>query len=187
MLDWFFNFFDRIAQSMIWKSIFTHLNWVDGFAVLFVIAGIVYGLRNGFMGELAEILEICIVITLTHEFYVKLDYLLRRLFTRLPEDPIAAVSFILTGSAAWFVVGFVAARLKKLVHTKMTPLLHMSGGAVLGAVHLLLIFSFISQAVILMPIGLLRRGYEPENSTFGRVIARLSPRVHHVVTQGSLR
>lgn len=186
MLDWFFNFFDQIAQNMVWQSIFAHFNWVDGFAMLFMILGIAYGLQKGLMSEIAEIFEICVVITLTHEFYVKLDYFLRVHFRKLPEEPIAAVSFILTGSIVWLIIGIAASQLKKLVHTQMAPLLRLSGGVFLGVIHLLLIYSFISQAVLLMPMAKLKTAYDVGNSTLGPAIARLSPKVHRIVTQRSL-
>ena len=187
MLDWFFSFFDRIAQSFIWKTFLAHFHWVDWFAVMFVIAGILYGLRNGLMSELAEILEILIVIVLTHEYYVRLNFLLRQLFSKLSEAPLPAVSFILTGGLIWFVVAFAASRLRKLVHTQTLPLLRISGGAVLGAVHALLIFSFMSQAVLLMPITSLKKAYESGGSQFGAAIASLSPKVHQIITERSFK
>ena len=187
MLDWLFNLFDRIAENVFWKTVVHNFHWVDWLVVIFAIVGILYGLRKGLMSELGGILEICIVIALTHEYYVNLQFYFRRLFSKLPEEPLPAVSFILAGSGIWFVVGFVASRLRKVVHTQMAPLLRLSGGAVLGVIHMLLICSFISQVILLMPIPSLKKSYEPGSSTFGAGIARMAPAVHHLITERSFQ
>lgn len=67
-MDLLFQWFDKVAHSFVIQLLMDHSAWVDWFALLFVIIGIAYGIQNGFMSELAEILQIIAVIFLTFFF-----------------------------------------------------------------------------------------------------------------------
>ena len=55
MFDWFFNFVDQAAQNFVIRLILDHAQWVDWFAALFIVLGILYGIQQGMMSEIAEI------------------------------------------------------------------------------------------------------------------------------------
>jgi len=183
MIDWIFSWFDQLAESLVWNAILSQLKWVDWFAGLFLVLGIIYGIKNGFMAEIAEIMELTVVIFFVFEYDDWLAVLLKNHVKWLPGDSVPVTSFILLAAAVWLTVGLTVRYLKKLVHAEVVKSIKMIGGAVLGGFHLLLIFSFISQAIILLPSAKLRKVYEQGVSYSGYMIAQLAPTVHKVLAE----
>lgn len=181
MFDWIFNWFDQLAQSIVWKSFLGHFQWIDWLALFFVIGGVIYGIRKGLMGEVAEIVELTIVICLVHGNYEKLIFFLDKNFGQLPSESLPVISFIVTATLVWFVVAYIASRLKSLVHTETSTFLRMLGGALFGAVHFILLLSFLLQALYLMPLRATKKIFELGGSLSGYYLARVTPSLYHFI------
>lgn len=183
MLDWIFSFFDKIAQNVAIRMIVEHFQWVDWFAALFIILGIVYGMQNGFICEIAEIVQIMAVIFLTLEFYERLKIVIQTLLTAIPDQMVSGVAYGLTGIAIWAALAVLYKYLAKIFHTDVPKPLRVGGGAVLGGVHLLIIFSFFCQAVILLPYQHAKKPLTGGTSYTGRYVAELAPRIHRMIAE----
>lgn len=182
MFDWFFSFMDQVAQNFVVRMILDHAQWVDWFALLFLVLGVLYGIQQGLMSEIAEILQIMVVIFLTFLSYKKLQKFLTPVFEELRFSVrfYEGISYILAGMVIWIAAGLLFKVLSKNFHTKAAKPLHYLGGAVLGAFHLIIIFSFICQAIMLLPYRKAQTAFAKEASFTGAYVIDLAPRINQM-------
>lgn len=182
MFDWFFNFLDQAAQNFVVRMILDHAQWVDWFALLFLVLGILYGIQQGLMAEIAEIIQIMFVIFLTFLSYETVEKFLAPYYAQmqLPVRFNDGISYILTGMVIWIAAGLLYKLLRKYFHTKAAKPLHYFGGAVLGACHLMIIFSFICQSVMLLPYRKAQMAFGKEASFTGSYVIDLAPRINQM-------
>lgn len=183
MIDWFFQWFDKLAQSAVMHYVAEHFQWVDWFAALFFILGVIYGIQNGLLSEVAEIAQIMAVIYLTIEFDGKIEYLIRTHLQFVPQDSVKATAYIVTGGSLWAAAGLLFQFLRRFFHAQLSAPLKNFGGGLLGGFHLLIIFSFLCQAVILLPYRPVKKAFEAGESYSGVTIAALAPRIHGMIAQ----
>ena len=180
MLDRFFQWFDRLTQNAALKSFMSTFYWIDYVAFLFAVAGLIYGMKAGMMAELGEILQLSIVIFLTLAYFRKVVFFLANYFPSLPHVSVAPVSFILTAVAVWFVASFIFGLLKKVMHANVSAPVRILGGALLGIFHLLLILSFMCQALLLMPTKHTKKMFEQGTSYTGYYLSNMAPQIYKI-------
>lgn len=183
MMDWFFQWFDKLAQSAVMHYIADHFQWVDWFAGLFFVLGVIYGLRNGLLAEVAEIAQIMAVIYLTFEWDGKVEYLIRTYVKSTPADTADAAAYIVTGGLLWAAFGLLFKFLRRYFHAQLAAPLKNGGGALLGGFHLLIILSFLCQAILLMPYSAPKKAFQAGESYTGLTVAGLAPRIHGMIAQ----
>ena len=183
MLEGPLDFFRKIYEGIMWRTLLAQFDWVDWFTVGFVILGIAYGSRKGFMREIVEITELLLVIFLAYTykeiFFSFLKTILPSFTNRILEPVVLSVSLTLF----WFLVAFLDGHLQKVIHAKTLPGLKVTGGAFLGILHFLLIWSLISQILIVMPYLKFSKMYEKGNSVSGQSIKEFIPFIYDVLTQ----
>lgn len=177
-MEWLHSFWAKISQAIFWQNVINHIHWLDWITAAFVIFGVMYGVKKGFFREVVEILEMIIIIFLTHLYYPILLSFLTSYIPKMTPHSLAPAAFILTGLAAWFVVSFFDRPLQKWVHSKLPNFLRISGGVVGGIFHFLILWSFISQAILLMPIKTFPRLYESGHSVTGPFTKELVPAIY---------
>jgi hypothetical protein len=184
-MDWFKDFFSKIFEGMFWSSLLSRIDWVDWFTIGFLLLGIVYGSRKGLMRILVETLELILIVYLVFAYkgillgFVK--FLLPKLSDRMLEPPV----LILSAMVFWFVVAFIDKYLQKMVSAKTEPVLKMAGGAVFGALQFLIIWSFISHVLIIMPVFSMGRAYETGSSLTGSQVKGIAPFIHGMLSDPS--
>ncbi|HTL47273.1 MAG TPA: CvpA family protein [Verrucomicrobiae bacterium] len=183
MLESVFQFFDKITQNVALKVVLDHVQWVDWFAALFIILGIIYGLQNGFIAEIAEIAQIMIVIFVVLGHYDKLaDFVLHHSQGVFPPEYVPGVCFIVAILMVWVPLAFLYKYLSKFFHTQMPAPVKLAGGALLGGVHLLMIFSLFCQAILLLPFPHLKKPLTPAGTSYsGKYVAELAPKIHDMI------
>lgn len=186
-MDFLFLWFDKVAHSFVIQLLMDHSAWVDWFALLFVIIGIAYGIQNGFMSELSEILQIIVVIFLTFFFYdATLAFMLKwKKYIPISTDLIEAFTYVAIGISLWILLAFLYKFLRKFFHMKVAKELRVIGGAVLGSAHLFIIFSFICQALILMPFAEIKKPFEAGQSFTGVYLKELAPKIYESILNPS--
>lgn len=181
MLERIWQWFDQIIQNAIWHSVLSHFYWIDWLSMIFVTVGVIYGLRNGFMGEMAEILELFIINYFVFEYYERVGAFISVHLRQIPRNSLDATSFILTAAAAWAVMMLIVRVLKKLIHSEVSKPLRYLGGMVLGALHLFFLLSFLSQAMIRMPFYSIKKAFSEGSSYSGYYLAYLAPRLYQLI------
>ncbi|MBI3312954.1 MAG: CvpA family protein [Candidatus Omnitrophica bacterium] len=182
MFDKIFGWFESFVQGFALQSILQHFQWVDWLTVGFALLGIVMGIRNGMMGELGGIIEISIVNFFVFEYR---DWLKRFIMANVREIPVnvaEAVSFLVLAAAIWFVVSAIFGFLGKLFHAEVAPSLRMIGGAVLGVIRFLIVFSFFSQFILLLPFDKIKVSYYKGQSYTGEGISKIAPKLHEAIS-----
>lgn len=176
-MEWWNDFTQRIITGAFLNS----AAWVDGFALLFIFLGIIYGTQNGLLSEIAEILQIMIVIFIVFQFYGGVELFIRNHLKFIPRDSAAAAGYVTMLIAVWLAAAFIYKFLKRLFHTQLARPLHVIGGALLGGVHLLIIFSFLVQTVNLMPISDPKKALQKGGSISGHYVAAIAPAIHTMI------
>jgi len=182
-MEWLFSWFDQVVRLLVMYSLWEKFEWVDGFALIFLVLGILYGLQNGLFRELAEILQILIVIYLVLEYWDKVKRLLLEYVKFLPEEAVNPAAFILTAVAVWVLAAVILRFFDRFFHAKTSRSMRLLGGGILGGIHLLIIFSFISQGIMKMPFKRTVKVYEAGNSYTGYYLANLAPKIHQMFAQ----
>ena len=177
------EFLSRIFEGFFWKTLLSQVNWVDWFTLGFIILGVVYGSRKGFMREIVEILELFLVIFLSYDYKGFLFSFLRSLFpkmtSRMLEPTVLMLSFIFFA----LLIAFIDRYLQKIAHAQTAAPLKIIGGGLLGAMQFMLVWSLISQVLILAPYIHVAKAYEKENSVSGKNIETMAPAVYQALTQ----
>lgn len=173
-MDWLTNWFHKLAQSFIWKSILSKITWVDWGTGFFVIAGIILGLKKGLLRMAALLLELLLVIFVTLTYFKHLAGLMVVLVPALPESWAAPVAYVTTGAGVWFLVALIDEAVGKWFHTQWKGPLKQIGGAVLGFIYGLMLWSLISQIFIIGPVPRLKKPYETGNSQTGAVVRQMA-------------
>ena len=176
-MDGFFGWADRWLQSVVWRSMLAHFQWVDWSAVIFFSLGLLYGARRGLMREIVEVLEMVFILYCVIEFFTVPETLLNTYLVFIPNTLTRPIAFLLTIILVWLAVALIDRLFQKLIRTQSPAFLRIVGGACLGAVHFLIILSLISQVALLLPWDSVVKSYRPENSFTGHYLARLAPRI----------
>ncbi len=177
-MEWFFSIFDKIAASYIWKTLFSHFGWVDWFTAGMIIIGLVYGSQNGMMREVVEIMETIVLVFIVLHYYPELVKMMQLHFNKLPPAATAVFVYILISAAVWTVIYFIDKHFRKLVKAEAPKLIKVGGGALLGMTHTVILWSFLSQMIVMTPARPVRRAYEKGNSVTGHAVLTLAPRIH---------
>lgn len=183
MFEWFFKWWDTFLQSALWQAFLSHFSWVDWIAFLALFLGVIYGLKNGFLAEVSEIFEICVVIAAVGFSFPRFQLFLAQHVKSIPAETLPSVAYITAAIGLWFAIGLTFRVLRKFFHTETAAPIRLIGGGILGGIHLLIIFSFFSQAILLMPARELKLGYDKSNSFTGSAMARLAPTIQNVLLE----
>ena len=175
-MDWFFQPLEHLMKTVIWKNILSHFQWGDWLTLGFAIAGFFYGLRKGFMRMMAEGLEILLTIYGVFRYYKKIAYFIQT-HTSLSGNISQAAGFIILSVLIWGLLMTVDSYLSKKFHTKVAGPVKYLGGALLGTAFILLIWSFVSQVIMMIPQENIRQYYYGGSYT-GRRVAVIAPSVY---------
>ena len=180
-----FQLLDKIFASPIWVNTLSRLSWLDWFAAVLLVIGFLYGMKRGFIREIIEILETCVLIIVVFHFKTDVTAFLQ-LRAGIPAEFASPVAFLALAIPTWWIIHWIDYRLSKLMHSKLTPLIKVVGGMVLGIVHVSLLLSFVSQVIILIPVQSLRRVFSEGASIAGPMLTNLAPSVYEAVSKPSV-
>jgi uncharacterized membrane protein required for colicin V production len=175
------EWWNRIIQSVVWRSFFSELVWIDWVALVFLTVGLIYGLKKGFWKALADNIRMILVIVLTLEFDDYVNEFSGKYLSFIPSTAVPVIGFILTTFAAWLIVSFVIRIFRKMVSSAASSAIRTLGGTVFGPLYLFLMLSFLSQLVLLVPGEKLKQVYQPNGSKVGVYLAQTAPKIHERV------
>lgn len=172
----------KIFDMVFWQTVLSHFQWVDWVTTAFLVMGLIYGMRKGLMRELVEILELVLILAVTLACQKPVTAFFKVYLPSFSEKTIAPAAFMVTALCAWFVVSVIDKYMQKWVHAKISGFLKVAGGGILGALHFFLVWSFVSQAILLMPVRGAQTIYDAGNSTTGVYVKQLAPAVYRAVS-----
>ena len=160
---------------------FSALTWLDYTFLIVIFIGLVIGSRKGFANFFGKSLLLLIPVPLTHEFAEPVA-------KSFPfQAPIAAMlmhalTFVAFAIASLFIIGIMLKVIGKVLQVKFADLFEKIGGSILGCVYFVLLFSFISNFILIFPGDWLHTVYEKE-APVGKFLMKFSPKVHEKINQ----
>ena len=177
-MEWFFDILDKIIQNRIWTIVFSHLQWVDWLTVIFLIIGIIYGVKQGFFRCVAVILETLIVLWVAFTFEKKFAGILGANLTFIKEGSTRPFAYFFLLVFSGIPVMLMDGKLKSTFHTKLAGPIRNIGGIIFGAVFMMLLLSMVSKLFMLIPSTKLHKVYAEGGSKTGPVVLRIAPTVY---------
>lgn len=167
---------ETIGQSWFWKYFFSHFGWVDWILSIFILVGIIMGLKHGLSQELPRLLEIFISLYVTFQYYSFFsDWITRE--TPLPESYARPFMFGLVAVINWVALRLLFEILGKFIHLQIANPFQILGGLMIGAFRYFLIFSLISYTLVLFPPDWVNRAYRVQ-SWSGHVLTQFPQKIH---------
>lgn len=161
--------YSTVSQSWFWQYFFSHFGWVDWILVIFIMIGIVIGLKSGASVELPRLLETALSLYVTFEYYSFFsDWLVRE--TPCPETYARVMTFALLGFLSWFLIRIVFEIIGKFMHLEIASPFKWIFGFFLGGLRYLLFFSLISYLLMLLPIDWIHRSYQVQSWSGQRLV-----------------
>ncbi len=174
--------FAKILDIVFWQTLISHFRWVDWVTVGFIVIGLLYGMRKGLMREIVEILEMILILAVTFACQPMVVSFFKSYLSSVSEKSLAPIAFMVTALCAWFVVSVIDKYAQKWVHAKLAGFVKVAGGGALGVVHFFLIWSFVSQAILLMPIRGAHQIYDAGNSSTGTRVKSFAPAIYQAIS-----
>ncbi|MSR77328.1 MAG: CvpA family protein [Candidatus Omnitrophica bacterium] len=167
MMEWVHGFIGLIN----WKLTFSLFHSFDWFFLAFLVSGIIYGSKRGFLRSAVELAEFLLVIFAVVGNYSWLGFKLTHWIPMFQESVTKPAAYFLILATVWAAVMVIDQNLKQLIQAKTFPPLKIIGGAILGLIFFLLIFALISKGLSMMPQDSVSQLFEERKTYFGKRLA----------------
>ena len=154
----------------------TGFNWYDIVVAVAVLYGLWSGVRTGLSGELLRVLGLALMVAAAVFFYQPVGQWLSRT-ARLAEEPANLVAFVGLAVVTYMIV--LAIRLaihKRLTRKPMAAFLENVGGALAGAVRMVVVMAVLTVTLCLMRSEFWHTQVG-QNSRFGAAVIHQLPAV----------
>lgn len=143
---------------------------------LFILVGIVLGLKNGVTVELPRLGETVISLYVTFEYYsIFAEWLARE--TPWPESYVRAFTFAVVGFLSWLCLRLLFEILGRLIHLQVATPFQWVAGMLFGGIRYFIFFCIISYLLFLFPLDFIHRSYQVQ-SWSGQVLTQIPPRIY---------
>lgn len=180
-MEWFFNIIDAIVRNQVIASLFRGFSWVDWVTILFVLIGLIYGLKQGFFRVVAVALESCFVLWIVFALERKFAAVLTANLAFLKEASVRPFAYLLLLIVVSIGAIVIDEKLRGTFHTKLASPLKYTGGAIMGILLLLLYWSLISKFLMLLPVSRLHKPYSEGGSKSGYYVLAMAPKVYKFI------
>lgn len=164
---WMSGFFQQIN----YKIDFSLFHIFDWFFLFFLLLGMMYGTKRGFLRTTVELFEFFVVIFTVVGNYEWFSLQIVHWFGKFSITLAKPVAYFLILSTVWASVIVIDQNLKNLIQAKTFPPLRAIGGAIVGAVYFFFMFSLISKGLSLIPNESISRLFNVGNTRFGDTLA----------------
>jgi len=172
--QWGQHFSEGLAQL-------AHFHWLDWMVVAFIIGGLFDGVKKGFLRELFLLLETVLGVYVVMEFFPKIAHYLRETFPKQQVNIYDIVAFLLLTIAVFLIIHAIDKIVHKWFRTEIYKPVKLIGGAVLGALHFLVILSLMTQLVLQIPMTQMQRSFQPGRSLFGYQMPGIAATIHEQI------
>ncbi len=172
------SLYQRVLESTVWKSVFSHLQWIDWLAAAAVFAGFFSGLKKGFTKAFLESVTWVSTAVLTLEFYPQAVTFLKQHLGFLPEAMMIFAAFTTLALSCllvfrilfWGPVFFLPAADESLIELLLAVVFNIFNN--------LLFLSLAANAILLSPWGRLKPVFGNGDSYAGYALVQLAVRIH---------
>jgi uncharacterized membrane protein required for colicin V production len=182
-MDQTYEMIERLTRGLIAKHLLASLTWIDWTVIAFLFVGLFYGMKKGLMREIAVVFEMFVITYIVFQYYGPLADFFESHVPALSSIYAGAFVYVVILMALFFICRLLDSLLQKWLKTTLVAPLRVLGGALLGAVHFLILLSLLCQAVLLMPVHSVRKVFTAGNSYFGFQVSKLAPDIHADIQQ----
>lgn len=193
ILEWI----DRLLQDFMWRSLAERFSWVDFMTCAFLVLGIIYGLKKGLFAEILETFMTALALNFSIQYFeapaegvnhhltgfraAHPDTIYSRMIS--PLDPGVVKFAVFLCVSVIFLLAFYwgVFKLRKVIHTTLIAWLRLLGGALLGALHFMILWSWLAFALILLPTDLAHSFHAESGSITGQFIKKLPSRIQKLL------
>lgn len=175
------------AQQIFYSPAFRNLQSLHAFDLIFIaflLIGVLYGMKRGFLRMIIENLEFCAVIFFTMDNYEWLALWITQNFRKasIPESLALGTAFFFLLTWVWAAVLVIDLYFKQWVVAKTQPVLRIAGGAILGSLYFFLIFVMVSKGLYLIPNPEVQHVFWAGHSHYGPDLVNVIPDLYRLVT-----
>ena len=156
-MEWLSQVIEKIIQSQIWHFVSAHFSWLDWITLFFLVGGLFYGARHGLLRTLVKIAETLLVVFLTFLYYKKVAHQLHVILSFIPDNALLAAGFAVVAFPLTFLIQLIDSRAAQWFRTSLAGPVRVIGGALAGLCYGLLLWSFIFQFLLLLPLKALQK------------------------------
>ncbi len=172
------NFWIQITNSVAWKSVFSHLQWIDWLVLFAVVFGFFGGLKKGFTRAFLEALTVAAALVLTLEFYLQAAALLKPALDFLSDEMLGLTSFFAVALGTIFILRFLFWGLLFILPAADSSVVESGLAVFFNIISKLLLLSLAAQAVLIGPWGGLKQVFGNGDSYTGYRLVQLAVRLH---------
>ncbi len=180
LIKWFESFF----KALTFNDKFNGFHVYDMIFLLFLLIGMIYGIRKGFLRAMMEFLQFLVVMFFTLDNY---EWLAQWLMTtshkiKIPESLALTVSYFFVMSVVWAAIIVLDTTFRKWIQSKTQPALRATGGAFFGIAYFFFVFALISTGLSLVPQPDLHQIFILGSSRFGPSLSTAAPELYQIAS-----
>ena len=179
-MEGFWKMIDHLQKSVAVSALhrFSPFDWIVAIALFW---GLVQGSRKGFSDMFGKLLGIFLVSMVTLNFYPTGAVYLNSYLPVLPVKVAEPFVFFLLSVFLWLSVSWCINVFGKMLKVEAQGMLKTLGGMAAGVLRMMLLLSFLSQFLLLLPIASLQELFKPGSTYTGYTISRTVPDLHKLV------
>lgn len=174
---WFHKFLNHPR----WQAMMSRWGFLDAFVLIFLLLGILYGIKKGLLRICVEILQLIFIFWLVYGNYKTVSHLVKHNLPLFPWNSADALSYFFLLAAVWAAVLMIDGSLQKWVRADTWAPLRAAGGAVFGLLHIGLVLSMLVNGLMLLPIKPLREFFGYGDSNAAPFVLRLAPEIYEYI------
>jgi len=167
-----------IVQSDVWKSVFSHLKWIDWMVLFAVFFGFWGGLKKGLPRAFLECLTVAASLVLTMEFYPQAALLLKSILSFLSSEMLNVVGFFAVALGVMGLLRFLFWGLLFFLPAAESSVIEAALAVVFNVGSKLLFLGLAAQAILIGPWGGLKQVFGSGDSYTGHFLVQMTMSFH---------
>ncbi|MBP9866054.1 MAG: CvpA family protein [Candidatus Omnitrophica bacterium] len=167
-----------VTQSEVWKSVFSHLKWIDWMVVFALIYGFFGGLKKGFPRAFLECITVAAALVLTMDFYTQAADLLKPSLDFFSQEMLGVTGFFSVAFGVMLVLRFVFWGVLFLLPNAESSVIESGLAVLFNILSKILLLGLAAQALLIGPWGGLKQVFGSGDSYSGYALVQLTLRLH---------
>lgn len=180
-MEKYFAWFQGFIQGMSFQNFWDSFHVLEWFLAGFLLLGVAYGMKRGFLRVLVELLEFMMIIFLVMANHQWLSTEFLSKIPKLSWEIALPIAYFLVLSVVWASIIVLDQTLGKWIQAKTASGLKVAGGVILGPVYFYLIFGAIAKGLSLIPHAWMKALFITGHPTWATSVVQAPQRIYDVL------